>query len=278
MSCLNVVLSAAAVFMLMALDVSEVRAQTCQPDALPDLVLWLDASDAQTVTQVGGLVSEWANKGAGATNRLTSQPANQPTWVSWPTSGNTMAMRFDGADTLRDLAFGQTAIEVTLFIVAAPRVNDGVYPGFLSANAAGESDYRSGFNVDQTFQSSSAFDRVNFEGPKLLVPGGADYFGGSFPFETPHILQLDYHDQLSQLSVDGAPDGTQATTEPGDVVMDEVRVGARFYDLPSGSPPVETGYFDGDVAEILVYSRALSVGESEIVGSYLAGKYQIASG
>ena len=246
------------------------------PASVSDLILWLDASDAGTVTEAGGSISAWANKAPGSSNVVTSTPSDQPQWVTWPENGNANAIRFDGSgDALRDLAFGETAQEVTIFIVAAPRVNDGLFQAFLSANQAGQVDWITGFTIDQTVQASSEFDRINFEGPKRSVPGGGDFFDGSYPFRSAHVLHLGLRNSTSDLRVDGAIVGTQVTKMMNPIAMDQIRVGARYWVNPSTDTPFERSYFDGDIAEVLLYSRALSEGESALVESYLFDKYEI---
>src|SRR5262249_45258593 len=53
--------------------------------------------------------------------------------------------------------------------------------------------------------------------------------------------------------------------------MDEFVLGARYYTL--GGPPEVRGFLDGDIAEVLVFDRALNDADRAAVDKYLAAKY-----
>ena len=58
------------------------------------------------------------------------------------------------------------------------------------------------------------------------------------------------------LWVDGQPAG-QRDREPGTLSLDDLALGARCYSN-SADPPFLSGFLDGDVAEVLLYDRALA--------------------
>lgn len=57
----------------------EAKAPAWTPAAIPT-ALWLDASDAGTITLNGATVSQWADKSGNSANALQSTAANQPSW------------------------------------------------------------------------------------------------------------------------------------------------------------------------------------------------------
>src|SRR5438445_10163947 len=74
-----------------------------------------------------------------------------------------------------------------------------------------------------------------------------------------------------RLFVDGAAHGTRERNAPS-LRLDELTVGARcFSNTPE--PPHTQGFFDGDIAEVLIFSRALGQSERSAVERYLQEKY-----
>ena len=55
------------------------------PSDIANLALWLDASDASTVQQVGGFVSQWNDKSTNTNNFTQANGARQPTYTASPT-------------------------------------------------------------------------------------------------------------------------------------------------------------------------------------------------
>ena len=117
-----------------------------------DLILDLRADDPTHINVVGGKVVGWTNEAAPG-QVFTSNPGQEPTFV--PNAINGLpAVQFNGLtenDVLRCIGFGETASNMTVFMVAAPSSNPGGYRGFLSAvdqSTPGHQDYTSGINID----------------------------------------------------------------------------------------------------------------------------------
>jgi putative heme-binding domain-containing protein len=73
------------------------------------------------------------------------------------------------------------------------------------------------------------------------------------------------------LFLDGAATGKRKR-QAGVLHMDDVTLGARFYSN-TAEPPQLTGFYDGDIAEVLFYDRVLTDDESKAVTTYLRDKY-----
>ncbi len=52
------------------------------PTMIPSLALWFDAADATTITQSGGLISEWRDKSSNAYSVIQGTVGNQPTYAT----------------------------------------------------------------------------------------------------------------------------------------------------------------------------------------------------
>jgi putative heme-binding domain-containing protein len=243
------------------------------------LVLWLDAARQEEARKAYGLpppvpgaaLGVWYD-GSGQRLHLVQRVAEaQPRFVR---KGRHAAVRFDGKDDHLGLAgLGRTLKAFTLFMVTAPRSNPGGFRALVAANETGKNDYTTGFTCDLTGEPSAALDRLNVEGKGF---GGVVNLleGRSYPlgeFRTVEVVCAVGKGGV-RLFVDGRPAGARDRGE-GVLRMDQVSLGARFY---SNSPraPFMSGFLDGDVAEVLLYDRALKPAERSAVRAYLARKHK----
>ncbi len=241
----------------------------------PKLLLWLDASDADTLTvDADGHVSAWANKAAAIGGGLTSSDAQRPMYVTEALAGRP-ALRFDGNDdVLRYTRFGKSAQTWTMFIVTTPRANSGGFRAFFAANRTDTNDYRSGINLDMGSGASVTFDCINLEGGKH--PGQSQLKSIATPFGQGCILGISTNNAQTRVFVNKSPQGIRFSND-GVCSLEEVRVGARIYENPPGKLPlVERGYLDGDISEVLFYQEELSTDERNAVHDYLHDKYGVA--
>ena len=233
----------------------------------PNLLLWLDASEPVTVkTEPDGKVALWSSRAARTSAKLTSVGRQQPMYAAKALGGRP-AVRFDGTDdSLRDLAFRQTADSWTIAIVTTPKSNAGLFRALLSANRPGINDYQSGFNIDLGPAATSEFSSLNLEGIK--GGGATNLRAESAPFGEGQVLVLSTGGGGSRLWVNGnQEEGRGAGHSP--TVMDEVRLGARFY---LGE---ERGYFHGDISEVLIYRGQLSDSRRAGLEAHLTHKYRV---
>jgi putative heme-binding domain-containing protein len=269
------------------------------------LVLWLDASrqsDAYAAARRppptdGGPLGVWYDASGHGLHALQREVAAQPKLVR---AGGSAVVRFDGVDDVLSTACRLGELEqFTLFVVAAPKSNRGGFRALCAANQFGRNDYRTGFNVDLGPFPSAKFDVLNVEGAGF---GGAqDLLDSTLEFGEFHTFAVTalpdrrlqvvgYPDPMPpspqvSLFVDGRAQGSRPVGAAGgdaggsrpalaDVVrVDELSVGARFYSNTSDVPS-STGFLDGDVAEVLLYSWALPDAERESVEKYLLAKQQ----
>lgn len=198
----------------------------------------------------------------------------QPTLEKRPTfvkAGPHATVRFDGkAQHLLSTGAGGKFADLTVFVVAAPFSNPGGFRALLALNGAGANDFTSGLTLDQGPNPSPRLEFFNvegagFPGARNLMKGGVD-FGvlkrwclttASGPGET-------------KLYANGVLQG-QRDRERSSLALDQFTLGARCYTL--GGPPEVRGFFEGDVAEVLVYGRVLNDAERIAVDQYLARKH-----
>ena len=152
----------------------------------------------------------------------------------------------------------------------APRRNLGGFQGFLALNAPNGRDYETGLTIDMGPNGSPRFTDLNVEGKgfggwrNLMKPGGD--FG-----------------KLYQLEVTGAEKAIRVIRErrrqrpaangrTSRLSLAEITVGARYYTNGPGAQEVR-GPARCDIAEVLLFNRALTEEESKKVRAYLDAKH-----
>jgi putative heme-binding domain-containing protein len=240
------------------------------------LELWLDAGRQNAARRAHGRpalgsgqkLDTWYDASGHGRHLIQKEGRAQPVLTL---EGDQAAVRFDGRQQHFSLpGLGRSARAMTVFVVAAPFSNRGNFRGLLALNRAGVNDYVSGLNVDLGPAPSGRFQVVNVEGAGF--GGATNLLKGPFDFG---IVQ-----RLAVTSAAG-PGGTklylngklQGQRNRADAALhfDRVTVGARFY--TNGGPPQVRDFFDGDILEVLVYSRVLSADERHAVDRYLAARH-----
>jgi tetratricopeptide (TPR) repeat protein len=234
------------------------------------LELWLDASRLNAARQTGGLaplkagdeVETWFDNTGKGRHVGQAVQAARPQLVR---VGQDWLIRFDGIDDhLRCTGLKRSLDACTVFVVAAPHANPGGHRAFLAANAVGKNDAQTGFNLDMGPGATAQFDHLNVEGAGFS--GIQNLLDRPGSFGTLHVLELvaDPGQRTVRLILDGRPSGERSFA-PSPISLDEVTVGARYTSL--------RGALSGDIAEVLIYNRVLSAGETKAVRQYLDRKY-----
>jgi putative heme-binding domain-containing protein len=259
------------------------KAEAWSDAALPvkeHLSLWLDVARqpaAWTANQKaeivsGDLVDVLYDASGNLHHFLQPLKDAQPRFLGATASA---AVRFDGTnDHLTCSTAAPPLKEFTIFIVAAPRSNEGTFRAFLSAHDTGKNDYQTGFNVDMGSLNTGGdgFNFLNFE-------------GRGFVGQVNLLNQLVHFGKLSTYSITSAPgkSGTQVflngkMTGQRDRADEAVSIAnlilsARCYSNEA-APPYVSGFLDGDVAEVLLYDRVLSQEKRRSVEEYLSKKHE----
>ncbi|MDB5312940.1 MAG: hypothetical protein JWO38_7142 [Gemmataceae bacterium] len=241
------------------------------------LELWLDAAriDAaakatkEKAVAADGKLAAWFD-GSGKARHLR-QPAEaaRPGVVR---VGEVAVVRFDGEDDHLRLTQQNGELKAfTVFVVVAPRANPGDFRGFLALNAPGGRDYETGLTIDMGPAGSPRFTELNVEGRgfggarNLLKPGGP--FGQLYQLEA----RGDPATRSIKLVVNGTSSG-ERPWDPSPLSSSEITVGARYYTNGPGPQQVR-GFARADIAEVLVYDRALAADEATKVRGYLDAKH-----
>jgi hypothetical protein len=221
------------------------------PSSLSGLRLWLDAG-AGVTTNGAAQISLWADQSGRTNNALQGTLSNQPLLVTNALNGRPV-VRFDGTND--QFGFQNNpflgATQGEMFIVVKARVDS---PGVHRALAFfGASDF-----TYYPHDSGQIYDQFGSTVIKALGDPGQPL------------------DQFGIYSSSAAPKDWSARLN-GVLLYRTTNNTVGFASTPLLGTGNGTSYFDGDVAELLIYNRTLTAAERDAVGGYLAGKFALAS-
>src|SRR5205823_7830993 len=129
--------------------------------------------------------------------------------------------------------------------------------GFFGLSQAGRNDYTSGLNFDLGPETTPQLSNLNAEGSGFSGAGPL-LRAASFVFGSWHLFALEIQSgsQSVRLFMDGAVHDAR-DREPSIIHLSEFVLGARHYSN-TGEPPYTQGFFHGDIAEFILYQRALN--------------------
>ncbi len=235
------------------------------------LELWLDASRAtgDGSLPADGKLREWRDASGNNRTLLSPDENARPPLLK---IGNAAIVRFDGIDDqLRAVQQNASLESFTIVIVAAPRQNAGNFAALMAFNAANERDYDSGLNVDLGPTATDQFSMLNVEGRGFSGARNLRTRESHFAGLHTLVISSSTKDKTVRLIVDGQ-DEDQRPRDGGAISMTEITVGARYYNNGIGPQHVD-GFGHVDIAEVLVYDRALSKVDLSAVGKYLDSRY-----
>ncbi len=252
------------------------------------LVLWLDASrqvqafeqEHKPAPQDAKPAGVWFD-GSGNKLHLAQPAAAAQPMFERPDAGRGVAsFRFDGVDDCLTLAASREPLNTaTLILVAAPHTSAGDFRALFSAAAVGKNDYQTGLNIDLGPFGSPRFDTLNLEGA-----GAQDFVNlftnhpaqSGFDLDTFHVIALPVAADPGRvrLLIDGKAAGQRHRTV-SKMSLDRLAVGARLYSNEPNKAPYLRGFFDGRIAEVLLYDHVLGKDDLARVQAYLDEKYPL---
>ncbi len=248
------------------------------PDDIASLRLWLDATDASTLTLDEGSVTAWADK---SSNEATFTVAGTPSAIGSPTVnangiGGLNSVAFAGVQGLRSdtrLNFMHNGTGFTTFFVYEIDSQDpNAYHPLLSTGGLSGG----GIGILMRVHQLSAEDSYNFflsqgESPQLSMK-----LGGNTLDLAASIVQQTYSFSDGTNSSSAWQNGDFLETRTNSTVVPQA---GDSTDLPS------IGYhatyfpdnftFHGLISEMLVYEGVLTEEQQQQVGFYLAEKYDL---
>jgi hypothetical protein len=247
--------------------------QTFNPLDLPDLALWLDASDTATITASSGSVSQWDDKGPGGNDATQAIATNQPTTgsrtqnglnvIDWDGSNDKLATGIVISSLRTNKAF------TAAMVVKSDRTNANDPLLAAAGPNAGSFDFTSGFVIGR--------NSTNLE----LTIGNGSTMGGDYRVArfansstSPMILaaRVSAADNSRSMQVNGV--GQSLTDVDGTLATSNFLVnGSGSHGIAVGNRTYTNLPFDGWIGEVLVYAASLSDDDLADVTTYLRNKW-----
>jgi lysophospholipase L1-like esterase len=236
----------------------EAKADTFDPSQISGLKLWLDASvgvtkDGSTPAVDGDTVKQWNDRSSGGYNATQSTTSSRPTYKTNIMNGNPV-LRFAGASNIVTTSFLDASFNTSFtFFIVKTKISSPI-------------KCDTGNNVFTWF-SAGANDSLyanmgNLSPTSLIIPKN-----GTQAITNPTIETYRYNGVQSLIRFNGISKVGSATGNLG-----------LSGSLTIGSLSDNTYYYDGDIAEIIIYNSVLSGIQIDQVESYLMTKYAIVSG
>jgi hypothetical protein len=227
-------------------------ASSFEPDDLSNLVLWLDATDASTITESGGAVSAWSDKSTAGNDCSQGTGANQPTISSG-------VITFDGSNdslTCGNPAWfdsSNTTENSTIFVTFSIATTEA---GYILSNA--DVNNGGGIYAHSTDDKVHLADKTSVSGTDSVVRTGSG---------VEHVM-FEYAADSVQGVINGVDTGTNTYDYLFAPSNDNFIIGNR----PAGSSAGT--YLDGDIMGIVIYERSdLTDSEKNDVGNHLVAQH-----
>src|SRR5207249_2462345 len=215
---------------------------------LSDMKLWLKAETGVTRQDTNNSVDYWLDQSGNHADASQATAANQPLWVDGAINGRP-AVRFDGANdyfVLPNFLNGTTQAEAFVVLKATVDAPTDAHGLWRVGGAGG--DY---------YPSSDGMIYESFGATTTYVVGNP-----AQPLDQYHLYNA------------AGKAGEWTARINGLIQYSTTNNTYGYYTAPVLGAWGST-YFDGAVAEVLIYNRVLSAAERDAVNSYLNSKYAL---
>lgn len=233
------------------------------PASLSDLGLWLDASDLSSLILSGSSVTEWRDKGRFSNHVSTSNGSEQPTLTSNALNSRPV-VTFNGSNILRKSApVGLTGLNDWNFFIVCKFTSSAAI-GILASiwnNSGSQISWAIGKSNTDVFLYHCG-DNGTFQ----------DALNHSDTHDDEYILVEVRHTAgtaLEQIEIDGVISGNNGLANGLFASTADLRIGSRF------QGGADINLWNGDLAELIIYSRILSVDEQTSMRAYLFEKWGV---
>ena len=247
-----------------------------QPQSIPNLWAWYDADDAATFSLSGNDVTQWNDKSGNSLHLSQSNSANRPERVNSAINGKSV-VRFNGtSDFLQSPSlqfFTANNTAKTVLIVFKTNNNSGqkflVNHPFTGSPCSSETEigYDTGYsNGSGNYAVHAGCSNATRTPADVIINGAWNVATSQFKSagSSPNQYAVYLNGTAMTMSSDGSGYFT-AGNYP-----------THFASMQIGGRATQNnGYHNGDIAEILMYNRQLTVAELNQLHTYLSAKYGI---
>lgn len=221
--------------------------------------LWLDASDAASISSSAGAVSQWADLSTNGRHANQSSASAKPT-TGTVTIGGVNALSFDGGDSL---------LTAPAQFVSA---SDGAFTAFAVVKFNTTSGTASIIDCDDEVvpRHNQMIRRDTTNVQSVRIQGGVvvDAAGTAVGTSAPYVLTARQAATTLETWVNGSSNGSSALTGTSATGTQALAVG--FHNLDAGWQ-----FLNGHIAEIILYPSALSPTDRAAVEAYLSAKWGV---
>nr|HPN67518.1 LamG domain-containing protein [bacterium] len=248
-----------------------------QPNSISGLAMWLKA-DSITGLNDNDTVSNWPDSSGNNRYAAQSTSSYQPIYKTNVLNGQPV-IRFDGADDALPIMDSnpQSMTSISMFMVH--QINSGAtsssyYPLILGGDGNTTGQYL-GFETQNSYSGSSA-DIVDVFGgygndARATLKNEAAF--GSWKMWSTVSQNTVFN---TKMYVNGTPATMSSTgTDQNLSVKISTAAGDNWGNIGGTHYSVSPSFYKGDIAEVLIYNRALSDTERRTVEQYLANKYNL---
>ena len=230
---------------------------------LSNLQLWFQADSGTNTIAEGANVQNWTDISGNGNNAFES--TNQPTYSATAINNNP-AINFDGAnDRLPLTSFNGLPVgnsSVTSFSVARAETHSNDIEIIFSYGNE---------SVNERFATELGNSAGDFHGATNIFGSGVNSGDAAFSSLQPRIITSSYDTSDITVGIDGE--------EKNSTAYSSANLCAGTCTLATiGDSNFANEEFDGDIAEVILYSGVPTASESQQINSYLATKYGITLG
>ncbi|MBX7259429.1 MAG: hypothetical protein K1Y02_23925, partial [Candidatus Hydrogenedentes bacterium] len=217
------------------------------------LLVHLDAANKSSLRlDAAGCATQWKSVVPGAACVFTATGEKTAPKYVRGTASKRAGVRFDGNDDELAAPFELKLDVWTAVLVVSPRSNRMDAGGLFTGSPKRGHDYDPGFTIDM-FNSKERFSSLSVEGAGR-IGGAIDQMRADYTYGGMHLIVVERGTERIRMWIDGDEQEprpvSRATTQ-----IEVLRVGSRFYGGTTRN------WFDGDIAQVLLYDRILKPGE-----------------
>ena len=251
-----------------------------QPNTIPNMRLWLDATRINQANNTA--VATWADQSGNGYDATQGTSAARPTYIASGLNGLPV-VRFDGTDDVMSIPSSTSTFKFlhsdvsTIFIVAKAGVvtDPNTRYGFLGTNGGGNTSVV-GININWDDRASQSLNNAirtgvtNGVGWRTLNTENNYFAANTFGILTVRTDPANATPlERSILNFNGGTD------RKNNIENSTLSTANSAQDVAIGSGGASAFVLNGDIAEIIVYNRALNTSELAQVHRYLSRKWGI---
>ena len=212
--------------------------------------LWLDASDASTITESGGAVSQWADKSGNSNNATQGTGTNQPNY-------GTNVVEFDGVDNFMNVAHGVMPDSNEASMVFVVGLANGATESFVSNGRFSVVRQSYSFRTDTTTSILTWFS-------------WADDINVTMSTAMSNLSLIGIDLSLSASTVEVYQDGTLE-----DTLSSFTGIANAGSELGIIGNAYASSYLDGDIREIVIVMGEPVTATRQKIEGYLAHRWSL---